>query len=67
MKLIDRVKQPYLDKLKSANIKYPAVVGLVFDELEEKEFWTKLSVLTWLDIQSFTGATHPADVFTHNL
>ncbi len=67
MKLVDRLKQPALDKLQLANIKYPAIIGLVFEQLEQKEFYTEITFGTWTDIQNFTGATHPSDIFTDNL
>jgi hypothetical protein len=67
MKLVDRLKKPYLEKLQLANIKYPSKVGEVFEELEEKEFWTNLRFGTWSSIQLFTCAEHPADIFTDNL
>jgi len=39
----------------------------VFEELEQKEFWTDMTLGIWTDIQAFTGAKHPADIFTDNL
>ena len=67
MKLVDRLKQPALDKLQLANIKYPALMARVFEELENKEFYPEITFGTWTDIQSFTGANHPSDIFTDNL
>ncbi len=67
MRLIDRLKQPVLDKLQLANIKYPMIIGRIFEQLETTEFYTEITFGTWTDLQSFTGAEHPADIFTDNL
>ena len=67
MKLVDRLKQPYLDKLQLANIKYPMIIGRIFEQLETTEFFTEIPYGVWIDIQAFTGAEHLSDIFTDNL
>ena len=67
MRLIDRLKKPALDKLQLANIKYPSIIGAVFEELESKEFYTEITFGIWSDLQTFTGVSHPADIFVDNL
>ena len=67
MTLIERLKQPALDKLQLANIKYPLTIGNVFDKLENLQFWTEIPYGTWIDIQAFTGAEHLSDIFTDNI
>lgn len=67
MTLLERLKQPALDKLQLANTKYPAIISGIFEELENKEFYTEITFGIWTDIQNFTGANHPSNIFTDNL
>ncbi len=38
MKLVDRLKPIYSDKLEIGNLKYPALVGIILEDLERAEF-----------------------------
>jgi hypothetical protein len=38
MKLVDRLKPIYQDKLEIGNLKYPALVGIILEDLERAEF-----------------------------
>jgi hypothetical protein len=64
MNLKDRLTEPAMAKLKDANIDYPVIIGYLFEDLEQLEFYTEMKWGTWSDLKTFTGATHPADVFT---
>lgn len=67
MKLIDRLKPIYKEAINIELEKYPYITQLIIDELETKEFYTQITFGIWSDLQAFTGARHPADIFLDNL
>ena len=63
MKLIDRLKPEYCDKLLMNNISYPTLVAKVCDELETIEFVYDLKFGIWVDLKFFTNVDSPYDLF----
>lgn len=63
MNLLDRLKKPAIDKLNLANNKYPEIIDNIFESLETNEYYTEITFGIWTDIQFFTGAEHPSDIF----
>lgn len=63
MKLIDRLKKEYSDKLEMNNLTYPTLVGNVCKELEEISLVADIRYGTWVDLKFFTGVQHPYDLF----
>lgn len=64
--LKQRLKKPALEKLQKASEQSPVNITIIFEILEELYFWTDIKYGTWSDIQMFTGAKHPADIFINN-
>ena len=63
MKLIDRLKKEYSDKLEMNNLTYPTLVGRIYEELEEISLVADIRYGTWTDLKFFTGVQHPYDLF----
>jgi hypothetical protein len=63
MKLIDRLKPEYSDKLEMNNLTYPTLVGRVCKELEEISLVGDMKFGTWVDLRCFTGVDSPYDLF----
>ena len=63
MKLIDRLKKEYSDKLEMNNLTYPALVGKICKELEEISLVGDVKYGTWVDLRFFTGVDSPYDLF----
>ena len=63
MKLKDKLKEHYRVKLENENIKFPTIMGRIFDELEQKEYVLQLTYGTVQDLNAFLGATSPYDYF----
>jgi len=63
MKLIDRLKKEYSDKLEMNNLTYPTLVGRIYEELEEISLVADIRYGTWVDLKFFTGVQHPYDLF----
>ena len=63
MKLIDRLKPEYSDKLEMNNISYPSLVARVCNELESIEWVSDLKYGIWVDLKFFTGLDSPYDLF----
>ena len=63
MKLIDRLKPEYSDKLEMNNLTYPTLVGRVCKELEEISLVGDIKFGTWSDLKFFTGVDSPFDLF----
>lgn len=63
MKLIDRLKPEYSDKLEMNNLTYPALVGNICEELEKISLVADMRYGTWVNLRTFTGADSPYDLF----
>lgn len=63
MKLIDRLKPEYSDKLEINNLTYPTLVARVCNELETIEFVSDLRFGIWVDLKFFTNVDSPYDLF----
>ena len=63
MKLIDRLKKEYSDKLEMNNLTYPTLVGNVCNELETIEWVRDMKYGIWVDLKFFTGVDSPYDLF----
>ena len=63
MKLIDRLKPEYSDKLEMNNLTYPTLVARVCNELETIEFVSDLRFGIWVDLKFFTNVDSPYDLF----
>ena len=63
MRLIDRLKPEYSDKLEMNNLTYPALLGKVCKELEEISLVGDIKFGTWSDLKFFTGVDSPYDLF----
>ena len=63
MKLIDKLKPEYSDKLEMNNLTYPTLVGRVCKELEEISLVGDMKFGTWVDLRCFTGVDSPYDLF----
>jgi|AntAceMinimDraft_11_1070367.scaffolds.fasta_scaffold16582_2 hypothetical protein len=63
MKLIDRLKKEYKDKLELHNASYPILIGLICLELEEITLVSSMRYGIWKDLYFFTGVQSPYDLF----
>ena len=63
MKLIDRLKPEYSDKLETNNLTYPTLVARVCNELETIELVSDLRFGIWVDLKFFTNVDSPYDLF----
>lgn len=63
MKLIDRLKPEYSDKLEMNNLTYPTLVARVCNELETIELVSDLRFGIWVDLKFFTNVDSPYDLF----
>ena len=63
MKLIDRLKKEYSDKLEMNNLTYPTLVANVCNELETIEWVRDMKYGIWVDLKFFTGVDSPYDLF----
>ena len=63
MKLIDKLKPEYSDKLEMNNLTYPTLVGRVCKELEEISLVGDMKFGTWVDLRCFTGVNSPYELF----
>lgn len=68
MKLVDRLKPIYSDKLEIGNLKYPALVGIILEDLERAEFVGDLKYNTVVNL-SIILDTHisPYNFFTEQI
>ena len=63
MKLIDRLKPEYSNKLEINNLTYAALVGSICEELETISLVRDMKYGTWIDLRLFTGVGSPYDLF----
>ena len=59
MKLIDRLKPEFREKLEEANIYYPNTVNCICDELESKKFVLNLSYECVLNMNMIFRCDNP--------
>ena len=65
MKLVDRLKPIFKDKLEIANMSHPALVGMILDDLQKEERICSLSYGTVVELQYLLGTTlSPYNFFT---
>ena len=65
MTLLDRLKPQYKDLIMTKkSISCPAIIGIIYDHLESEEYLFNLKWGVWRDVESFTNADSPYDVFT---
>ena len=63
MTLLDRLKPQYKDLIDQKIDKFPTFIGEIYDHLEDEEYIYNLKYGVWLDIQSYTNANSPYDIF----
>jgi hypothetical protein len=63
MKLIDRLKPEYSDKLEMNNLTYPTLVANICSELETIEWVRDMKFGIWVDLKFFSGVDSPYDLF----
>lgn len=65
MKLVDRLKPIYSDKLEIANMKYPVIVGDILEDLETKRFVGDLKYNTIIQLSVILNTqVSPYNFFT---
>lgn len=65
MKLVDRLKPIYSDKLEIANIKYPTIVGDILEDLETTRFVGDLRYNTVIQLRVILDTSiSPYNFFT---
>jgi len=63
MTLLERLKPQYRDLIDQRFFKFPTLIGNLYDHLEDEEYIHNLKYGVWLDIQSYTNANSPYDIF----
>ena len=63
MTLLDKLKPQYKDLIDQKNDKFPTIIGIIYDHLENEQYLFNLKWGVWVDIKSFTNADSPYDVF----
>ncbi len=63
MTLLEKLKPQYKDLIDQKNDKFPTLIGIIYDHLENEQYLFNLKWGVWVDIKSFTNADSPYDVF----